>query len=292
MADEPTQPQADDQPQADEPSQEETKVEEPEKETPKAPETETTEDAPSKTESETTEPTEPKEESGDDAEASKEEPKAQSRYERRQERKERYFDSIRRDHVPSYQQAPVDYEPPAQDPDLFDPERDAKAAQAAAQQVKYQAEQDNFRQAVELEKAKVEADPEFSWMKENSVDFDPERVEALNDRFMAMVGYREVPSVDPATGQVVYRGEAANTSISYEKFVRNEVALWNRIAEERAEQMAKNTASQKATQGARPSGTERAPDLSDPNVVANLSPEEFKKYEPRIMKLQASLPPK
>lgn len=310
MADETaTEPQAPVPAEPDQPAQ--AKPEAPKEETPEEP------SAPSQESSEPTEaPTEPAgdepspeaptEETPDEtveAEATpQEEPK--TRKERREERK-RYYDSIRSDNSNTVLTAPKEYLPRdysemVTDDGLLDTraaEEDRKAyaeaeAQKTARSQQYKHQQDEFRKSVDVDKRIIESDPKFSFMKEGTDDFDYGKVEALNDRFMAVTGYREVPTVDEATGQTVSQWIVDNPNVSYEKFIRNEVAFWDKIAEEKSEEVASNTASEKATQGTRPTGTQRATDISDPSAIAKMSPAEFKKNEKRMQDYAASLPPK
>lgn len=318
MAEDATQPQADEQTPAT-PAPAEPPVAEPETETTEVAPSQESDDA--KTEPTETAPEEKQVEPAEEPEAKaevtpeekpgteQEQPKA-SRKERRNERQQRYADSIRRDGAKPAVPRPESYQPlPYEELVTEDGLLDTKAAQEdresyakaqaekAAQTERIAAEQDQFRQSVELEKRTLEVDPKYSFLKEDSENFDPELTEAINDRFMSAVGYREVPVRDQNTGQVqidangnpVVKWYVERPDISYEKFAKAEVALWDRIAEDRAEVSAKNTASQKATQGARPSGANRAADISNPS---QMTAEEIKKNEPRINDYVASLPPR
>lgn len=275
-------------------------VEEVVEETPTPPETTPAVDAPSQEPSEPTEPAaEP--EPPEDEPAAEEQPK--TRKERRAER-QRYMDSIRNEGATpvapqtAEEYHPRDYNELVTEDGLLDTQaaiadREAFAkneAQKVARREQFKSQQEKFRQSVELEKQMVEA--EYSFAKEDSPDFDPELVESINDRFLAVVGYREVPVTNQVTGQVTTQWVADRPDVSYKKFFKNEMAHLERYAEERSDQTARNVASSKATQGTRPSGRTAKVDITDPNVIAKMSAEEFKKHEAEIMAHAASLPPK
>lgn len=302
MADEPKQPDDQAPAQADDTQTEPT-------DTPEEPKRDETPDAPSQESDEPKgEATEPSEdEPAEKAEATPEEEPKPTRKERREERKQRYEDSIRRTDATPVAPTPVkDYQPKPfsemvtddgmLDTQAAEADRQAaaqSAAQKAASTAQYQAQQDEFRKSVEHDKQMLEANPKYAWMKQDSPDYDADLVQEVNDKFLALAGYKETPVIDPVTGQATgSRWEVGRPDTGYKQFIEAEQALWDRVSEERSERTAQNVAASKATQGARPGATTKGPDITDPSVIAKMSPEELRKNEKRMLDFASTLPPR
>lgn len=242
-----------------------------------------------------------------------------TRKERRQEKREDFLASIRKDNVrnvdrpdlPNYQ--PIDYskEPLDQDgnPREYKPEELVQdremvgAVQFArgAQEASYWAEQDKFWSELGTE-AKITAyDPDLKFLAETlpngkpNPDFDPDKTEEINARYLQMAGFKQfyktdkngTPLVNRRTGQPIIINTVQRTDLSYEKFARSEVNRMKRwaedFAEDRVEETKNNITKQRKNQGIRPNGGKRKT-LGNLNLgdISRMSDEELEKNEAQI----------
>lgn len=233
--------------------------------------------------------TEKEEVEGEDTENVEEgEERKLTRKEKREAKRQKYLEAIRKDGEqnskrynqdlfqadPNYQ--PLDYSQAsevevdelAQDRAKYGQQNFSRGAEVAQRL----AEQDNFWQGVEYEDRLLQVDPKYAFLNEKDPDnFDADRAEELHELFFELVGY------NPETNTV------RRTDISWDKFVRNEVARierWNSINEDRIIQ---NAASQRATTGIRPSGSStKSLGKLKPGDISKMSQAEFEKYEAEI----------
>lgn len=265
----------------------EDKPSEPSEETPKD---EPEDTAPSKDDSTDDDSASP-EEGGDDAPAKEEPaPEKPTRKERRAERRKSFLESIQKETAPPPElPKPDEYDPlkyeEAVDPEgQIDPKKleedrekyakseAQKAANEAAMQTHFKAEQQRFWDSVTAESKSLSKDPEFEFLNEESENFDPDKAEWANGMFLTMVGHDQKS------------GTARRTDLSYEKTMRTLFSAVKDFAEEEAAKSAKNMAKQASNTGVRPDSKVRTgPSIDTPGDVRKLSEEDFKKNEDKIM---------
>lgn len=237
---------------------------------------------------------------------------------RTEQRKQAFFDSIKRDkptgsqrQVPNYQ--PLDYEKEPLDengnPREYKPEeleQDRKAVGAVqfargATTAKYWAEQEQFWNDIENDAKLVSYDDDLKFLAEElpngkpNPDFDPDKAAEINEMYLQLVGFKQIPKtnaqgqqlVDPQTRQPLVNNVVDRTDISYEKFARRYVdnmSKWSKeAAESTAEETKKKVTKQRKRQGIRPGGKSRRSlgnlKLGD---ITKMSDEEFEKNEEEI----------
>lgn len=271
-------------------------------ETPEAPSDTGEEDQP------TEEATEEKTDADTAEETPSEEATTETRKDRREARKQdflerkRYLDSIRKDTPtesvsatkPDYD--PIDYTKPPEDGE-FDPtelvkDREAygkaKAAEAAEAE-RFRSAQEKFWESVSSEHKLLVKEDQFKYLDQESDDFDPDRAADLNERYLATVGYTEIPRKDAngapitdATGQPVIDRLVRDPSISFEKYARLEQQRLDAYAEAKLAEAKKNLTTQSAQSGVRPSGTRKGPQITSASDIAKMSPEDFEKHKEQI----------
>lgn len=249
-------------------------------------------------------PAENLDEKPEKVEAKVEEPeKKPTRKERREERKKSLIESSRRDNtqpkeLPKTQpHQPLDYNKSEQF-EVEDLEKDRKAygEQAFLEATKLErevAEQEKFWSSMDYESRILTSNPEFAWLDDKNSDaFDPDRAETVNELYLEMIGYKEIPVVDPRTnmqivdpntGKPAFRATVARTDISYEKFVKNLVGTMKSWAEDEIETSRNNLVEQRDNAGVRPSGGARKT-LGDlkPGDISKMSDEDLEKYSDEI----------
>lgn len=233
-----------------------------------------------------------------DSEAEQAEPEHKpSRKERREERRQNYLESIRRDSIqrPTQQVEeynPLDLDNPEQyskedgyvDPAKLREDREKYAKQVAERQ-REEDLQDHYVREIQLEAKSLERDPDFSIINPDSDDFDEDFRSDMNERFLAHVGFY----VDPQTG----KGRFRNTDVSFEKWARADMERLRRFAGLQTEKTTKNIVAAKSKQAVRPgASTQRGPNITTPEALAKMDPEEFAKHEKEILAYAAKLPPR
>jgi hypothetical protein len=141
-------------------------------------------------------------------------------------------------------------------------------------QAAYVAEQTNFWKDVEHEAKLLGYDPEFKFLDDapNNTDFDPDLAADLNEKYLEFVGFNE------------RNNTVRRMDISYEKFVRNEMAERRAWAERLATESNADLAETKANAGLRPGGSSRKSGLGTlkPGDISKMTDEELAKYEDEI----------
>lgn len=273
-----------------------------EEETPKPDEPEKEEDDDKKPEPK------PKEPEAEDKKPSSDEER-QTRKEKREERKQRWLESVRKDREarsqrppqapPQDDYKPLDYSQADQfaeedlekDRQTFGARKYVEGQQAAAARERFVADQERFWDSVDYEARILEHDPKFAFLKEDGPEFDEERASEVNDMYLEFVGFEQKPAIDPQTrqpkldqnGQPIMLGTVQRTDISYEKFVKRYVENMENWADEQVAETSKNLASQKSTQGIRPSGSsKKGLGKLRPGDISKMSDEDFDKNEEEI----------
>lgn len=220
--------------------------------------------------------------------AEEDEPKKLTRKEKREAKRQKYLEAIQKEGEQNSQRyrqelfqtdpnyKPLDYSQASEvEVDELTQDRVKYGQQnfsRGAEMAQHLAQQDNFWQSVEYEDKLLSVDPKYAFLDDSNPDsFDEDRTVELQELFLELVGF------DPDTNTV------RRTDLSWDKFVRNEVARmerWNSIEEDRIIQ---NAASQRATSGIRPSGTSsRSLGKLKPGDISKMSQAEFEKYEAEI----------
>lgn len=236
-----------------------------------------------------------------------------TRKEKREQRKQDFFNSIRKENAgqpgqsPNVNYKPLDYQS-VEEMKAEELEEDRKAYGAVSylqgvQETKYWAEQDNFWNDLSKESQILGYDPELSFLNERlpngkpNPKFDADKTGEINEMYLQLCGFKQFyktdqqgrPLVNPQTGQPVIVATVDRTDISYDKFARRYVdnmKLWtNEQLEEREESFKKNITKQRKNQGMRPGGTsKRGIGALKPGMISNMSDEDFEKYEEEIDK--------
>ena len=216
------------------------------------------------------------------------EPKKLTRKEKREAKRQKYLEAIQKEGEQNSQRyrqelfqtdpnyKPLDYSQASEvEVDELTQDRVKYGQQnfsRGAEMAQRLAEQDNFWQGVQYEDKLLSLDPKYAFLNEKDPDnFDEDRAVELQELFLELVGF------NPDTNTV------RRTDLSWDKFVRNEVARierWNSIEEDRIIQ---NAASQRATSGIRPSGAStKSLGKLKPGDISKMSHAEFEKYEAEI----------
>jgi methylmalonyl-CoA mutase N-terminal domain/subunit len=152
-----------------------------------------------------------------------------------------------------------------------------------------------------MESKIVSYDPKLSFLSETTPDgqanpdFDPDKTEEINARYLQMVGFKQYQKTDEQgrplftrDGQPLVVNTVGRTDISYEKFARAEVKRLEKWASERADERAdetrENITKQRKNQGIRPGGGKRRSlGALQPGDISRMSEEELEKNEDAIM---------
>ena len=220
--------------------------------------------------------------------AEEDEPKKLTRKEKREAKRQKYLEAIQKEGEQNSQRyrqelfqtdpnyKPLDYSQASEvEVDELTQDRVKYGQQnfsRGAEMAQRLAQQDNFWQGVEYEDKLLRVDPKYAFLDDSNPDnFDEDRTVELQELFLELVGF------NPDTNTV------RRTDLSWDKFVRNEVARmerWNSIEEDRIIQ---NAASQRATSGIRPSGSSsRSLGKLKPGDISRMSQAEFEKHEAEI----------
>lgn len=261
-----------------------------EKSTPEEPETKAAAPEPEETASE-----EADEDDELEAEEESESEEKPTRKERREAKKQAWLENVRREQ-PQQEQAPQQFEQrPQPQQEQYKPidyrqveelneqelERDRQTyaelsrrngIEQGRQAERQVAEQDKFWQGVEYESKVLAYDPDFKFLDEKNPDtFEPDLAADLNEKYLAFVGYDD------------RNNTVKRTDISYEKFVRNEVAERRAWAERLAAESTANLAETKASTGLRPGGSRKSGlGQLKPGDISKMSDSELAKYEDEI----------
>jgi hypothetical protein len=221
-----------------------------------------------------------------------------TRKERREERRQRWLESVRKDAEQRQPQSQEQQQQPQHNqPDEYNPldyskldeidedqlvkdrqsyaERERnKGAQEAAERERFIAEQNDFWKDVQHEATLLNYDPKFAFLDENKPDtFDPDLAADLNEKYLEFVGY------DQKSNTVL------RTNISYEKFLRKEMAEREAWAERQAADEQQTVQQTRATTSVRPGGTRKSGlGKLKPGDISKMSKEDFEKYEAEIDK--------
>ena len=254
----------------------------------------------------------------DDEDLEDEDEPKKTRKQKRQERQEDFLTSIRKDgardprraRIPDYK--PLDYEAEDEEgnPRAFKPEelqQDRQMVEAVGfakgvDEARYWNEQDNFWRDLTMESKIVSYDPKLAFLSEETPDgeknpdFDPDKAEEINARYLQMVGFKQFYKTDnngnvlydPRTRQPMVVSTVDRTDISYEKFARAEVKRlekWaNERADEREDETRENITKQRKNQGIRPGGGSRKTlGALQPGDISRMSEAELEKNEDAIM---------
>lgn len=215
----------------------------------------------------------------------------QTRKERREERKQRFIEKIRRDTVkPTIEEKPAE---PEKKPEPYKPldfeegqydskeleedrskyadQKAKEAAEAASRQERFKATQEKFWGDLEHESKLLSVDPKYSFLDENSANFDEDLAADVNELYLELVGF------DQKTKTV------NRVDISYDKFVRNHIQRMEDFAEARQAETTTALAAQQASSGIRPTGSS-ASKLKQlkPGDITKMSQEDFEKHEAEI----------
>lgn len=211
-----------------------------------------------------------------------------SRKEKREAKRARYLESIRKEGEqnskryreelfqsdPNYK--PLDYNNASEvevddlvaDRNKYGQQNFSKGASTANRL----AEQDSFWQATGYEAQLLASNPKYAFLNENDPDnFDEERSEELNGLFLELVGYSQKTNT------------VQRTDISWKNFVEAEVERMDRWAARYEADTIQNMASQRATSGIRPSGSAtKSLGKLKPGDITKMSAAEFAKNEAEI----------
>lgn len=218
-----------------------------------------------------------------------------------------FIESIKKDgykkpSIAAYNYNPIDYSATEElkvgdlqaDRDKYGASKMAEGAQIAA----HYAEQDKFFTDLSVESRILTTDAKYKFLDDtDKKNFDAEKAADLNERYLALVGFKQQYQTDaqgnvlydPKTRQPVVLSSVEHPELSYEKFVKAEVARmerWaNKSTEDAVESTTKNLTSMKKKQGIRPGGGGRktigALNLGD---ISKMSDEDFDKHEAEIDK--------
>lgn len=269
----------------------EDEEEQPEKEEPEVQDANPEQDTPEEKEEEqpvdgdeVDEPSTEKEAEVEVPEVVEEEPKL-TRKEKREAKRQRYLEQIRREGEqtssrsslypkdPNYK--PLDYSN-AGEVEAEDLVRDREAyarnqASQAAEVERHISEQEKFFQGVEYEARMLSLDPKFTFMDENSDSYDPDRTAELNELYLELVGF------NPQTGTV------RRTDLSWERFAKAEVARMERWQAINETENVQKLAAQRSTTGIRPSGSpSKSLGTLKPGDISKMSDAEYEKNKAEI----------
>lgn len=234
--------------------------------------------------------TEAEDESNEDPDKTEEEANEEAkttRKERREERKKNFLESIKADtdtkntsrerllqSDPNYK--PVDYDTATElDVSVLNEDRtkygNNKFSEGANTE-RHFANQERFWDRTEFEGKLLEQDPQYAFLNENNPDtFNADKAEELNGMYLDLVGY------DPVNNSV------RRTDLSYDKFVRREVARMKQWAAEENDSTISSLASQASQSGIRPSGSSsKGLGKLKPGDISKMSAEDFAKNEAEI----------
>ena len=213
--------------------------------------------------------------------------KKPTRKEKREAKRKRYLESIRkegeqttqrrRDELfptdPNYK--PLDYND-VTELDVKDLQNDRTQYgqtnfSKGAKLERFYADQEKFWQGVEYEDKLLQTDPKYNFLNEKSKKYDPDLAEELHEKFFELVGF------DPQT-QVTRR-----TDISFSNFVRREISDREAWAARNEDQIVRNAAAQRSTASIRPGGSSpKSLGKLKPGDISRMSQKEFEKHEAEI----------
>lgn len=232
---------------------------------------------------------------------------AQTRKEKREERKQRFIDSIRRDQEqdPARERLferepydPLDYNKASE----FDVKElaedrtqygDYKFSEGAKVE-RFYAQQEKFWNDVEHESKLLSMNPKYAFLDDSNAEtFDEDRAATVNELYLEMVGFKSEPQFDKKTGRPIIdqntgkqavRNSVGRTDLSWGKFVERYVADMEDWAAEANENSAKNIAAQKSQSAIRPGGTSHTSGIGTikPGDITRMSQAEFEKHEAEI----------
>lgn len=197
-------------------------------------------------------------------------------------RRQAYRDQLTPPQPPSNYE-PLDYSKlydfPQGQEDVQKLEQDRQAyAKAMAEQTARAAEtkvqQEFFLRDLEMDGDRVAS--RYTWMDEQSSDFDPDLASTVNEMYLAAVGAQF-----DQQGNVVSIG---NPTVRYKDYVEAFAGALDRFSSSRNADSATNIAQQSARTGVRPNaGNQRtAITINDPSDIAKLSDAEYEKYKEQI----------
>lgn len=210
-----------------------------------------------------------------------------TRKEKREAKRKRYLESIRKEGEQNTQNRRSDLFPtdPNYKPlDYNDvSELDVKDLQAdrtkygqtnfskGAELERFYADQEKFWQGVEYEDKLLQTDPKFNFLNDKSKKYDPDLAEELHEKFFEVIGY------NPDT-QTTRR-----TDISFANFVKREISEREAWASRTEDQIVKNAAAQRSTASIRPGGSSpKSLGKLKPGDISRMSQKEFEKHEAEI----------
>jgi hypothetical protein len=210
-----------------------------------------------------------------------------TRKEKREAKRKRYLESIRKEGEQNTQSRRSDLFPsdPNYKPLDYDnvSELDVKDLQddrtkygqtnfsKGAKLERFYAEQEKFWQGVEYEDKLLQTDPKYNFLNDKSKKYDPDLAEELHEKFFELVGF------NPDT-QTTRR-----TDISFANFVKREIGDREAWAARNEDQIVKNAAAQRSTASIRPGGSSpKSLGKIKPGDISRMSQKEFEKHEAEI----------
>lgn len=213
--------------------------------------------------------------------------KKPTRKEKREAKRRRYLESIRKEGEQNTQSRrndlfrtdpdykPLDYND-VSELDVKDLQEDrTKYGQTnfskGAELERFYADQEKFWQGVEYEDKLLQTDPKYNFLNEKSKKYDPDLAEELHEKFFEVVGF------NPET-QTTRR-----TDISFANFVKREIGEREAWAARYEDQIVKNAAAQRSTASIRPGGSSpKSLGKIKPGDISKMSQKEFEKHEAEI----------